>query len=291
MTGQKYNVQKGMYVKRMRHILDAGEIPLSVAGFMQHRQPILDQHGDLRVDTSDLIVYAGEKRGEESKIILTVNARGEITDKGRQSLELINPERIISDNCRYEFNSGAIRIEDIYDEIEGLKIPNDCSSYISDEKGVLDNPLWQILLRHPDAVPAEFSYGIEFMKEVVGRTFSEIRSRDGSHDGMYINCISYHGDEPSLRPLMIESFKESSDLDHSQRVNEVRGLLIGVKPEVWDAPLTIHPENGSRVSYTPEQIERVIGKVVNIISNVRSGTIANSGLEKALELLGRLKTE
>lgn len=229
-----YQEHYGRNVDRMPLILGSGNVPLSIAGFMQHRNGIIAQMGDVYADTSDLAAYADKKRGDEIKMILTVDAQGRITENGKKALELIAPSQKLS--------SGAV-VLDNYDELNWSGViplsRKELEKYgLSgdlDKEQVLAHPFWRVALRHPEAVPSEFAYDKEFMKEAVGRTFSKMKNRHDYTQGMGVYLADAQK-VPMMRAWCVDRLEKWSytvgckfDLDVDF------GRLVGVAPEAQGA--------------------------------------------------------
>ena len=129
-------------------------------------------------DTSDFVVYGGKRNFGDLKVFLTINNRKIVTPQGNKLLEAVSSR---------DFRNGEGVAHELYNEIDGIVISDKelrmyqthrggfRNGHVS-EKDVLDDPLWRIVLRHPDAVPSEFAYDASFMEEVVGKTFAHLSS-------------------------------------------------------------------------------------------------------------------
>ncbi len=194
---------------------------------------MIDQIGDVYVDTSDLALYGGEKRADEINMILTVDSQGRLTDNGRKLLELIEP--------RQRLVSGAVNVSEFYDATQGIKLSRKelegfgVARALSEEH-VLAHPFWRVALRHPDAVPAEFAYDKEFMKEAVRRTFAEMEERCGYTQGMGVYLAGAEKPD-TMRAWYVSRLGGRSDADGGFHLDGDDGRLVGVAPEAQGASI------------------------------------------------------
>ncbi len=56
-TATQFKVYTGRNIDQMSLMLAQGIVPLPVVGFMQNREGIIRQFGDIYADTSDLAIY------------------------------------------------------------------------------------------------------------------------------------------------------------------------------------------------------------------------------------------
>ena len=248
MSKAKIRVEeyKGKIVDQMPLMLSRDVAPLSVAEFMGNRKVIIKQLDDVHSSTSDLAAYGCKERGDEIKVILTVDNQGRITKNGRRALELISSSRGLASrdfpSGTFGGSSGVVLDDKIYDalnwpgviplsrrELEKYGINRNLT-----EVQVLNNPGWRVLLRHPDAVPAEFAYDKGFMGEVVGKTFAEMKRRYDRTDGMGI-----YPDEAkeflSLGVMCIQMLGNGSVVDGSSFLDSSYSRLVGVAPKAQHA--------------------------------------------------------
>ena len=264
-TETKYQAYSGRNVDQMPIMLARGVVPLTSAGFFQNREAIMEQLGDVYIDTSDLVAYGGKKQSDEIKMILTVDNQGKITENGRKSLELISPSQ--------ERTNGAIVLSnEFYDGLNHSGVVplsrKDLKKYGIDgdltEAQVLNHPVWKVLLRHPDAVPAEFAYDTGFMQETVSRTFAEMNKRHNYTKGMGVYPDSSEK-APKLRAWYVDGLRYGSGAYGRILLVDGSGHLVGVAPEVQSAsagftsPSQVENKSETRVeSYTPSQISKAL---------------------------------
>ncbi len=254
-TATQFKAYSGRNIDQMPLMLREGVVPLPVVGFMQNRDEIIRQFGDIYADTSDLVAYGDKKSSDEIKMILTVDNQGRITGNGRKALELINPTQ--------ERNSGAIMLGDtLYDGFNGSNVISlsrkDLEKYGINrnltEAEVLNHPGWRVLLRHPRAVPAEFAYDKGLMQEVINRTFAEMKKRhDYRSMEFYLDASEKHS---KLRAWAVGGLDNRSyAIGRIITVNDY-GRFVGIAPEAPNAPVEAESELFQTVKpYTPTDLQ------------------------------------
>ncbi|MBU1136428.1 MAG: hypothetical protein ABIG37_03280 [Nanoarchaeota archaeon] len=209
--------------------IDVPRVPVWTARIMGKRIDISGQLPgviDNCFSTSDLGVCDSRKRSDKTKVILTVDAQGKITENGRKALELINPTA--------KFVEGAVDLGDKYDELEGIEIPISQVDKIGDwltEEETLNNKVWRILARHPNEVPKKFAEDEKLLGEYVSFIFRQAKKRFDYEKNMraYPDLVS---DSAQLRSWFVSSLKFGSDVLGGYSLNNRHGHLIGLAPEV-----------------------------------------------------------
>lgn len=238
-TVTQYKAYGGRNVGQMPLMLAQGVVPLPASEFMSNREAIIGQFGDIYADTSDLVAYGGKRASDEIRLIMTVDNQGRITDSGRKALELISPAQ--------ERSSGAIVLSDeLYDGFNGANVVTlsrkDLKKYGVDKNltkaQVLNHSGWRVLLRHPDAVPAEFAYDKGFMQEVVGKTFAEMNKRHSYTEGMgfYPDASEKNA---KLRAWVVYGLESRSVADGRRNLDSGRGRFVGIAPEAPNASIEV----------------------------------------------------
>ena len=234
-TATQFKTYNGRNIDQMPLMLAEGVVPLPVFGFMQNREGIVEQFGDIYVDTSDLVAYGGKGASDEIKMVLTVDNQGRITEDGRKALGLINPLQ--------ERDSGALVLNDkVYGGFNGAGVVllsrNDMDKYVINksltETQVLNHPGWRVLLRYPDAVPDEFAYDKGLMQEIVGRTFAEMKKRHTYTEGMGF-YLDEAGKTPKMRAWYVDWLGYRSGAYGRSGLDDDGGRLLGITPEAPSA--------------------------------------------------------
>ena len=162
----------GRNVDKMPELLEAGEVPVYMAGFMKSRLNDGNEFPDLWNywhDSSDLVIYP---KGNDKfvYVLLTVNNKRQITENGRKALEFIRDDNLAS-------NYGAVieRLSDLEGD-ELIEIPRSeiTTGIYLPENRILDEQFLRILARDLDEVPPEFAEDKnllrKYVKEVKKRT-------------------------------------------------------------------------------------------------------------------------
>ena len=274
-TATQYKAYNGRNVDQMPLMLAQGVVPLPTAEFMRNREAIVGQLGDIYADASDFVAYGGKRASDEIRMIMTVDNQGRITEAGRKALELISPVQ--------ERSSGAIVLNDeLYDGFNGANVValsrKDLKKYGVDknltEAQVLNHPGWRVLLRHPDAVPAEFAYDKGFMQEVVGRTFAEMNKQHGYTEGMgfYPDGSEKHA---KLRAWYVLRLGNGSDARGGSDLGSDRGRFVGIAPEAPNTPIEVPSAEPSQTvkPYTPADLHAFDEAMRGLEAVVRSDVL------------------
>ena len=254
-TDTQFKEYKGRSIDQMPIMLAEGVVPLSVVGFMLNREAIVEQLGSIYAGTSDLAAYGREGTSSELKMFLTVDNQGRITENGRKALELINPLQ--------ERSSGAIVLtNEVYNEFNGVGVVplfrKELKKYGVDknltEAQVLNHLGLRVLLRHPDAVPAEFAYD-GLMQEVVGKTFAEMGKRHDYIEGMgfYLDASEKNA---KLRAWCVDGLADRSDAGGRYYLDAGSGRFVSIAPEAPNAPTETKSESPQTVKlYTTADLQ------------------------------------
>lgn len=243
----KYDVYGGRNVDQAPLMLAKGIVPVPAVEFMLNRDAIMQQHGDIYVDTSDLPAYGGKGRSDEIKMILTVNNQGKLTELGRKALGLINTSQ--------ERSNGAIILSNqIYDSLEGVGVIPISRKEVSGYG--LDNRVWRILMRDPNEVPAEFAYDPARTLEAVQRTREGVRAKGLDNPmGVYLDDAEKHA---KLRAWYVDGLEDRSDAIGRYGLDGDFGRFLGIAPEAPNAPSIAEPKKVSNTSvktYTPADLQ------------------------------------
>lgn len=214
-------------------IVDIPRVPIWIAHVFDRRlhSPKPDWKNNY-FDASDFFGYAGKKTPDNMKIILTVDNKGKITENGRRVLESITSET--------ELCNGALDATGLYEEVGGISLSRSEVEKYGIEKDlskqeVLDHPVWRVILRHPDAVPAQFAYDKAFMQEVVNATFADMKTQFKYEEGMGVYLGSPEK-VPTFRAAIVSRLEFRSWLNGWCNLDFGRGRLVGLAPEALNAP-------------------------------------------------------
>ena len=184
-SGKGYTEFYGQNVKEMPKLLAAGKVPGSVADIAVRRLKGEDYFIDNYFDTSDLLAYDSKKRSDKVKFILSVDNKGNITEKGREALELIHYDNLLTSDYGIKLGN------EIYDSLKGDEIIEVSRNELGKlgqnliHKERLNSKTWRILMRHPDEVPKEFAQNEGLLKDY--SSWIDKKTRDTKNMGVYIS--------------------------------------------------------------------------------------------------------
>lgn len=236
---EKYSDFDGKNRDQMPLLLADNRYPMFTTELFEQR---LQGRGIGRyLDTGDLIAYDGSARDDqEIKFILTATRNG-LTDVGRATLGLINPNSAYVNgavNLSNAMDAQGKQVKDAYDAITGrgvIKIKRKDLGLIDtlmDAEQVLNHKGWRILMRHPDEVPKEFAEDFEVAREYVNKV---VFSKYSKAMGIYLASAEKN---PTLRAWCVYGLGGYGGSDAGGRVSldSGNGRLVGVAPEALSAP-------------------------------------------------------
>lgn len=216
------NKRNGRIVDKMtRLLLCAGEVPISVARFMQARLqdgeefPSLWGYGH----TSDLGIYPqGENR--YIYVLLTVDNQGRFTSNGLKALELIDCDNLAS-------NNGAI-----VGQLEELKGDNLIEiSRKWDNKKLLNERFWRVIARDPDEVPPKFAEDKGLLRRYYCAVNSKIHDPNEFMNPYVEDSLK---DKTTIKVWCLDGvgfFGGRSNADCTGSLRDMNGHLIGLASE------------------------------------------------------------
>jgi len=219
----------GRNIDQMPLLLGEGRSPWTAARFMKERIAHANEFPDLLsyIDVSDLIAYDLSKRSKDSKLILTVDKNGRVTEQGRKALELINPNANLTSDY-------AANVNGVYDSLPGIVVPRADFGVLErdlTQDEILNSKVWRILARHPDEVPAEFAEDLALLKEYAG--WVKGKTNQDTNMGVYLDNNSK---DAKLRAFFVVWLDDRSRLGGWFDLDDVNGRLVGyLAPEAPNA--------------------------------------------------------
>jgi len=233
---KEYQIFSGSNVIQMPRILAQGKVPLSVAYVMKERLNGNEEMINKYWDTSDLIAYDSKGNSNNLKFLLTVDNKNQVTEHGKEALELIHYDNKSIFEDAIEINNQYKKmIGDGFIEI-ARKDLGKIESRLSPLE-ILNSKTWRILARHPDEVPKEFAITDKYDldgKEVDLLTkyvnWIQKQTNDTQNMGVYLDS---QGKKAKLRALYVNGVEYRSNvvgrcnLGSGGRFAVVSGVVAG----------------------------------------------------------------
>ncbi|MCK5449239.1 hypothetical protein KAI32_00055 [Candidatus Pacearchaeota archaeon] len=222
------NLPKGITpYSGMKDLLEAGDVPLPAYEIMKLRVEKGDKFPALWImnyNLSDLIIYPRGNLGGVY-VFLTVDNKGQITEYGREALNLINSDdsKSIEDLVGILIDRGSEGLI----EVSRRDITN---AYLFEKESASNQKFLRVLARDPEEVPE----GFEGSSELLKRYFGKVESKTRQPYNMAIDINYPSAVKKRLRSLCVGRSELLSRIYGKGIPDCEKVYLLGMAPEMYN---------------------------------------------------------
>jgi hypothetical protein len=247
----------GANVEQMPNLIQAGRMPMSVAGIMQRRLNLRNASEvdvktawmDNYFDIGDAVVY---HPNGDVKIVFDSQTLREMTSESQR-------------------NGGALVLgEDVYQSLQGEVFKKGEVGTVNSSMSKTDvkaHPVWKVLARDQG-----------LLNDYADFIFAEGKERFGYDKAMGVYPSSCNGKAPEMRAFYISTLYYGSDVCGGDLLHNDVGRLVGVAPEALGAQNFCSSETFyALVRETINQMPCALGTADAVIQRMKSGNFSGKG--------------